>query len=175
MKFETLSNDDSAAVITDPEETISSKNRKLSTNMTSRIPRAVPYSAQYSYANAFLDTTPESEESKYQDHNQTTAVTELALDNWQGDLPVVVDDCDLGIESAQSVPEFGGFDVWDSDSTYSCHSELEEVEEEVQIDHPLMGRDVVCIQVSFTAVKASDYEAHPTKVFYRSSVSLHVS
>ncbi|THV51553.1 hypothetical protein BGAL_0107g00260 [Botrytis galanthina] len=128
LKFETLSNDDSAAVITVPEETIPLKNRKLGTNMTSRIPRAVPYSAQYSYANAFLDTTPESEESKDQDHNQTTAVTELALDNWQGDLPVVVDDCDLGIESAQSVPEFGGFDVWDSDSTYSCHSELEEVE-----------------------------------------------
>ncbi|TGO43313.1 hypothetical protein BHYA_0002g01180 [Botrytis hyacinthi] len=165
LKFETLSNEDSAAVITIPEDTISPKNRKLGINMTSRIPRAVPYSAQYSYANAFLDSIPEIEESKDQDNNQTTAVTELTLDNWQGDTPIVVDDC----ESAQSVPKFGGFDVWDSDSTYSSHSELEEVEEEVRIDHPLMGKDVVCIQMSFTAVKASDYEAHPTKVFYRSS------
>ncbi|TGO16105.1 hypothetical protein BTUL_0032g00680 [Botrytis tulipae] len=169
LKFETLSNDDSAAVITVPEETISPKNRKLGTNMTSRIPKAVPYSAQSSYANAFLDSIPEIEESKDKDNNQTTAITELTLDNWQGDTPVVVDDYDLRIEPAQSVPAFGGFDAWDSDSTYSSHSELEEVEEDVRIDHPLMGKDVVCIQVSFTAVKASDYEAHPTRVFYRSS------
>ncbi|KAF7927864.1 hypothetical protein BELL_0177g00070 [Botrytis elliptica] len=171
LKFETLSNDDIAAVVTVPEETISPKNRKLGTNMTSRIPRAVPYSAQYSYTNAFLDIIPEIEESKdqAQDSNQTTAVTELTLDNWQGDFPVVVDDCDLGIGSVQGAPELGGFDIWDSDSCYSSHSELEEVEEEIQIDHPLMGKDVVRIQVSFTTVKASEYEAHPTRVFYRSS------
>ncbi|KAF7899197.1 uncharacterized protein EAF01_008410 [Botrytis porri] len=171
LKFETMSNDDRAAVITAPEENISPKNKKVGTNMTSRIPKAVSYSTQKSYSDACLYTISETEESKDQDqdHNQPTAVTELILDNWQGDIPVIVDDCDSGIESAQCAPEFGGFDAWDSDSCYSSHSELEEVEEEVRIDHPLMGNDVVCIQVSFTAVKASEYEAHPTKLFYRSS------
>ncbi|TGO59738.1 hypothetical protein BCON_0041g00020 [Botryotinia convoluta] len=169
LKFETMSNANSAAVMTAPDEAISPKKRKLGACITSRIPRAVSYSAQESYADTFLDTISEIEESKDQDQNQTTAVTELTLDNWQGDIPVVVEDCDSGIGSAQSAPELGGFDYWDSDSCYSSHSELEEVEEEVRIDHPLMGKDVVCIQVSFTTVKASDYEAHHTKVFYRSS------
>ncbi|TGO22533.1 hypothetical protein BPAE_0164g00200 [Botrytis paeoniae] len=169
LKFETMSNAGSAAVITAPEEGISPKKRKLGASMTSRIPRAVSYFAQESYADKLLDTISEIEEAKDRDQTQTTAVTELTLDNWQGDIPFVVDDFDSGIELAQSAPELGGFDCWDSDSCYSSHSELEEVEEEVRIDHPLMGKDVVCIQVSFTAVKASDYEAHPTKVFYRSS------
>ncbi|KAF5876188.1 uncharacterized protein Bfra_002590 [Botrytis fragariae] len=169
LKFETMLNADSIAVVTAPEEVISPKKRKLGASMTSRIPRAVSYFAQESYTDTFLDTIPEIEESKDQDQNQTTAVTEFTLHNWQGDIPVVVDDCDSGIGSAHSAPELGGFDCWDSDSCYSSHTELEEVEEEVRIDHPLMGKGVVRIQVSFTAVKASDYEAHPTKVFYRSS------
>ncbi|KAF7959883.1 hypothetical protein EAE96_001486 [Botrytis aclada] len=169
LKFETMSNDDSAAVLTAPEEHISPKKRKLGTNKISRIPRAVPYSVQNSCSIEFLDTIPEIEESKDQGNNQTTATTELTLDNWQSDLPVVVDDCNPGIELAQTDTELDGFDDWDSGSCYSSHSVLEEVEEEIRIDHPLMGKDVVRIQVSFTAVKASDYEAHPPKVFYRSS------
>ncbi|CCD53155.1 hypothetical protein BofuT4_P121740.1 [Botrytis cinerea T4] len=170
LKFEKVSNDDSAAVVTTPDETLLPKNRKkLGAAMTSRLPRAVSSSAEESYSDTFLDTIPEDEEPQDQDHSQTTAVTEITLDNWQGDASVEVVNRDPSIDSNQSIPELDGMNFWDTESCYSCDTEIEVVEEEVQIDHPLMGKDVVRIQKSFTTVKASDYEAHPSRVFYRST------
>ncbi|KAI9647344.1 hypothetical protein NHQ30_003729 [Ciborinia camelliae] len=167
---EMFSNNGSAAVITSSDQTISPNTDTLTKYMSIDIPKTLPYSTPGSKADIPFDNKFEDEKHKdiSRDRQQkgTVTATKRSFEVYQesnNDLAGYLNEYSSSDESIQTTPELGRSLF--SDHSSDCSLQTEEDEEEFRIDHPLMGKDVVGIQVSFVAVKSIEYDAHPSKVF----------
>lgn len=165
-----------ASVVTFPDEVLSPDTDRVARYMTMQVQRTLPYSIPGSEADEFfdieLDKAQHEKKPRDEEDNETTVSTQDGLETIEestDDLSEDIDECNSEIGSIQTTPGLECSFFSDRGSHYSSQSELDE--DELQIDHPLMGKNVVSIQESYVAVKTSDLNAHPPRVFYRSCVS----
>lgn len=170
-------NDRGAAVMTSPDQILLPDTNTLAKYMSMEIPKTLPYSIPGPNADIFFKTKVENEKhkeiSRHEGQNGTTTATKYRLDAWEESNDGLLDDYSWSIESVQTTQELDNSFFSDNSSQHSSQTEVDE--EELRIDHPLMGKDAGGIQESFVAVKSSEFDAYPPKVFYRSGVSMILS
>ncbi|KAF7868443.1 hypothetical protein EAF04_004975 [Stromatinia cepivora] len=163
-----MSNNEGAGVVISPDEILSFNTNLSSKYMTMNIPRSLFSSIPGADASTFFDTELDNEKhneiSRDDGQNGTTGST----DKWQeynDHQPGYLNISSSNIVLDQNSPELGSSVFSNHGSNYI--SQTEDDEEEFQIGHPLMGKDVICIRESFVVVKSYEYDAHPSKKFYR--------
>ncbi|KAJ8070891.1 hypothetical protein OCU04_001250 [Sclerotinia nivalis] len=163
-----MPNGERADVVISPDEILSFNTNTLGKYSAMNIPRSflssIPGPDVGTFFDNELDNEKHNEISRDEGQNGTTSSVET-WQNYNDHPPGYLDRHSPNIESVQESPELGSSVFWNHGSNYS--SQTEDDEEEFRIDHPLMGKDVICIRESFAVVKSCEYDAHPSKKFYR--------
>ncbi|APA06103.1 predicted protein [Sclerotinia sclerotiorum 1980 UF-70] len=166
-EVEMMSNNEGADVVISSEEILAFNANALGKYIAMNIPRSFLPSLLGSDAgtsfNIELDNEEQNATSRDEDHNDTTSSVETSQ-NYNNHPPGYLDSQGSNMESVENSPELGNSEFWNHGSN---HSSQTEDDEELYIDHPLMGKDVICIRETFAKVKICEYDAHPSKKFYR--------
>ncbi|CAD6446970.1 4c6c7ecf-7255-446a-b07a-8e1abfa5d975 [Sclerotinia trifoliorum] len=138
-------------------------------NIPSTFLSSIPGSDAGTFFDIELEKEEHNEKSRDEDQNGTTSSVETC-ENYKNHPPAHLDSRSSELNSVQNSPDLSSSVFWSHGSNYSLQTEDDE--EDFRIDHPLMGKDVICIQETFAKVKICEYGAHPPKTFYRGWVSM---